>query len=97
MGYNSFSSVTAISATNIWAVGVSGFSQGSYVPNSPFPVILIEHWNGTKWSVSSSPNPGAGGNFLDGVSGARGNSQVWAVGSYNNGVQPVLTLTELYS
>src|SRR5579863_3449115 len=36
------------------------------------------------WTVASSPNPGTGSNFLNGVAAvAPGN--IWAVGSYGNG------------
>src|SRR5690348_5630714 len=38
-------SVSVISATDVWAVGYS--STGT----------LIEHWDGTSWSIVSSPNP----------------------------------------
>src|SRR5437667_10446120 len=40
---NELHGVTAISATNAWAVGIASSNT------------LIEHWNGTAWSVSSSP------------------------------------------
>jgi hypothetical protein len=40
---------------------------------------LVEHWNGTQWSVISAPNPGDATNELKGVSGVATND-VWAVG-----------------
>jgi hypothetical protein len=48
-------SVAAVSTTDLWAVGgrdalSSGYGAGSYT--------LIEHWNGTQWTVVASPNPG---------------------------------------
>jgi hypothetical protein len=41
--------ITVFSTTNIWVVGYYQTSTGS-------THTLIEHWNGTKWSVVSSPN-----------------------------------------
>jgi hypothetical protein len=63
--------MSAVSATDIWAVGNFG-SQ-----------TLVEHWSGAKWTRIASPNPGEGNNALNGV--AVGGSEVWAVGSYNDG------------
>jgi hypothetical protein len=42
---------------------------------------LVEHWNGTQWSVVSSPNPGTNYDSLEGVA-AISASDVWAVGAY---------------
>jgi hypothetical protein len=65
------SGIAAISANDIWAVG-------------SFPVIggeqtLTEHWDGTSWSITASPNPGKVANSLEGVS-ALGDGTVVAVG-----------------
>ena len=73
-GYNSvaLNSVTCPTATSCWAVGWAATSSGH--------VFLVEHWNGTSWSVVASPNPG--GNIspsLDGVS-CPSVSNCWAVG-----------------
>ena len=45
-----FTSVTAISATNAWAVGRANYLHGA-------SKMLIEHWNGSKWTLVSVPNP----------------------------------------
>ena len=66
--------VTAISATNAWAVG-EDIGATSAVGGS----TLIEHWNGTSWSIVPSPTPGADPG-LTGVA-ARGSGDVYAVGS----------------
>lgn len=66
-GTASISAVTALSASNAWAVGTNGGST------------LIEHWTGSGWSVVPSPTPGADPS-LTGVA-ARGPSDVYAVGS----------------
>src|SRR5207248_9540154 len=42
---------------------------------------LIEHWNGSAWTIVRSPHVGAGGNELLAVT-ARPSGQVWAAGFY---------------
>jgi hypothetical protein len=66
--------VTDISATNAWAVG-EDIGATSAVGGS----TLIEHWNGSSWSIVPSPTPGADPG-LTGIA-ARGPSDVYAVGS----------------
>jgi hypothetical protein len=70
--------VAALSANNVWAVGnYKAFNQYQWD-------TLIEHWDGTKWSIVSSPNvPGADKNFLYAVAGVSA-TDVWAVG-YSEG------------
>lgn len=70
-----FNAIDAISPGNVWAVGDSGDDVG--VGGTP-TATLIEHYNGTSWSVVSSP---AGGTapYLTGVA-ASSASDVWAVG-----------------
>ena len=72
-GSGTFKAVAALSANDIWAVG-SGFGT------------LIEHWNGTQWSIVTSPSPGSEYNDLNGVAAIAAND-VWAVGSYSNNPQ----------
>ena len=68
------SGLTAISSNDIWAVG---FSTSA---NDPSDIrSLIEHWNGSQWSIVDSPNPGIGGNQLNDVI-ARSPNDIWAVG-----------------
>jgi hypothetical protein len=64
--------IAAISASDIWAVGDIG---------APFGHIatLTEHWDGTSWSVITSPNPGTTANRLYGVT-ALSDGTVAAVG-----------------
>lgn len=66
--------VTATSATNAWAVGNQGL-------NPVGARALVEHWNGTRWSVQSSPSPSAGPVDLFGVAAVSARS-AWAVGTY---------------
>src|ERR1700677_4092604 len=81
--------VTDISTTNAWAVG-----EDIGATSAPGGSTLIEHWNGTNWSIVASPTPGADPG-LTGVA-ARGSSDVYAVGdnlpSINGGVVQGLIL-----
>lgn len=74
--------LTAVSATDIWAVGEWA---GPYTgPLEGYPwFALIEHWDGTSWSIVPSPSPGAS-RVLSGVVGVSA-QDVWAVGSYQYG------------
>jgi hypothetical protein len=71
--------VTAISATDVWAAGYSGAVR------SPATRTLIEHWNGRRWTIVPSPSvrarDGVVDNLLFGLSGS-GRGDVWAVGSW---------------
>ncbi len=87
--HNGFTSVAAISANDVWAVGSEG-NQGS-------AQTLIEHWNSSTWSVVKSPNPSSTVNYLTGVA-AISSSNVWAVGtSYNSHVSKYQTLIEQWN
>jgi hypothetical protein len=72
-----FSSVDAISPTNVWAVGGSG-DHVIGIGGSPGNT-LIEHYNGTTWSIVPSPSPGTNAG-LTGVTESAANN-LWAVGS----------------
>jgi hypothetical protein len=67
------SGVSAVSATDIWAVGFE------YDNNTGADVTLTEHFNGKGWSVVSSPNGSSANNELFGVTALPGGSVV-AVG-----------------
>jgi hypothetical protein len=58
---NYLSGVSCTSATNCVAVG-------DYYDNSGVLQTLTEAWNGSAWSITSSPNQGGGDNHLDAVS-----------------------------
>jgi hypothetical protein len=70
---NILSAVVALSAKNVWAFGL-------YEKATTSQRTLIEHWNGTRWSVVPSPNSGTGDNALYGAA-ARSSADIWAVGS----------------
>src|SRR5438477_12998191 len=57
---NGLSAVATVSANDVWAVGSSGSQMSG-------GQTLIEHWNGTSWSVVKSPSPGTDYNTLTGV------------------------------
>jgi len=75
-----FASVTPATSNDVWAVGLQ--NDGSNGNSKP----LIEHWNGTIWSVVSGARVPKG-SFLTGV-GAVASNDVWAVGN-----QPVSGIT----
>ena len=76
--------VDDLSPGNAWAVGTS-FSGG--VAATPAGLTLIEHWNGTSWSIVPSPNPATGipgdTDVLTAISGT-GPGDLWAAGWDNN-------------
>jgi len=71
--HNFLSGVSALASNDVWAVGF-------YLNGGTFQT-LVEHWNGTAWSVVPSPNPSSSDNGLNGVS-ALASNDVWAVGYY---------------
>ena len=85
--FKQLNAVAAVSAHNIWAVGYSISGSGEQP--------LIEHWDGTKWSILPSPNSGpTADDALDGVTAISPNN-VWAVGSnMNTGSTPGQSLIE---
>jgi hypothetical protein len=89
---NYLNAVAAVSANDVWAVGFSPDPSGTplYIHRS-----LIEHWNGTSWSVVPSPNPAGKPDVqLNGVAAISAND-VWAVGhSGDPSFVPLQTLTE---
>ena len=79
-----FHGVVDLAPYDAWAVGTS-FSGG--VGATPAGLTLIEHWNGTVWSIVPSPNPATGiagdSDVLEAISGT-GTDDVWAAGWDNN-------------
>jgi hypothetical protein len=73
-GGSSLFAITALSASDVWAVGHSQNGNGTIT-------TLTEQFNGSTWSVVASPNPGLSGvDTLFGVARA-GRTQLFAVGS----------------
>ncbi|MGA7733198.1 MAG: hypothetical protein WCD37_18210 [Chloroflexia bacterium] len=63
--------VSARASNDVWAVGHYTTSTGQFT--------LIQHWNGSAWSIVSSPNESGVENYLRGVS-ALEDDYAWAVG-----------------
>src|SRR5439155_3382703 len=77
--------VAAISTNDVWAVGYHGAQ--------PAEQALVMHWNGSQWSLVSSPSPSARMRLYQ-VAGASAND-VWAVGYYlNDNPSALQTLVE---
>jgi hypothetical protein len=92
---NELLAVSADSANDVWAVGTYEDLDSS---DNPIAQTLVEHYDGTSWSVVSSPDDSAGSppastdNTLSGIV-ALSAADVWAVGSYNAGT-PSAPLTQ---
>ena len=90
-GGNMLLGIAAAAPNEIWAVGSSD-QQGDSETNT-----LILRWNGSQWTVVPSANPsGLGGyNRLYAVDVA-GRDDAWATGTYWNGANSYVSLTERY-
>jgi hypothetical protein len=75
---NTLTSVTAVSATDIYAVGFFGDAATSGQDET-----LVEHFNGKKWSIVASPTKGLA-QQLNGAFALPGTADVWTVGAYSD-------------
>jgi hypothetical protein len=83
---NHLLAATAVSATNVWAVGYSEFGT------------LSEHWNGSRWSVVPTPDVAGGDPLFLFSAVALPNQVVWSVGEFFDDVQSrSRTLTERWN
>jgi len=76
---NILTSVDALAPNDVWAVG--------YVqPDGGSPTTISMRWNGSQWTMLSTPNPGNYARSLHGIT-ALSSNDIWAVGqySYNSG------------
>lgn len=86
---NVFNGVAATATNDAWAAGY-------YKDNSTFAELtLIEHWNGSRWSIVPSPNVGTN-SFLYGIA-ASSASNAWAVGAYEDSKGASHALTEQWN
>jgi hypothetical protein len=71
-----FSSITALSPTDVWAVGSFLADYNDIRPE-------IEHWDGSQWRIVPSPDPRPGGQGISELSGVAAISptDIWAVGT----------------
>lgn len=83
-GYNAFNAVVEIAPNDVWAVG---YQTPVYYTTAYSP--LIEHWNGSAWSIVPSPYEGAGQLTAITASSA---TDVWAVGMRTTNPQGTLIL-----
>src|SRR5215831_6046642 len=73
---NDLWAVTALSASNVWAVGNENVGRFTFRP-------LVQHWNGRAWTLVRVPSPpltGTGASLF-GVAAASPRD-IWAVGGY---------------
>jgi hypothetical protein len=77
---------SAISKNDVWVVGDQEGSDGVFE-------TLAEHWDGHRWAVTPTPNPGRAGNHLYAVD-AVGPNDAWAVGQSLYGSIPDQALIE---
>lgn len=78
---NDLWAVTALSATNVWAVGNENVGRFTFRP-------LVQHWNGRAWTLVRVPSPpltGTGASLF-GVAAASPRD-IWAVGGYDTGTR----------
>jgi hypothetical protein len=85
-------SVSCTSSTACTAVGnYYYYYSGKYVR-----ATLAEKWNGTEWSIQSTPSPGTTYSRLSGVS-CMSSTECIATGSYVNGSEVEATLAEKWN
>jgi hypothetical protein len=81
-GASELNGVVALAPNDVWAVG---FSTPVAPPKSAATLTLIEHWDGTSWTVVTSPNVGPKSGYqsnrLEGITAVSAND-IWAFGSY---------------
>jgi hypothetical protein len=75
-----FNGVAAVAPDDVWAVG----GRDELSRDHPHDHTLIEHWDGTRWSIVKSPNA-SGASRLDAIA-AVGPDDIWAVGQGGSGV-----------
>jgi hypothetical protein len=81
-GTNKLNAVLALAPNDVWAVG---FSTPVASPKQAATLTLIEHFDGTSWTVVPSPNVGPNSeNQSNRLLGLTANSanDIWAFGSY---------------
>ena len=84
--YDQLESVTCTNSSDCWAVGAAGPNQIQYnflpgiAPNVVGASALIEHWDGTSWSVVANSGLAGSGQYLTAVT-CTASSNCWTVGS----------------
>ena len=68
-----FYGIAAASSNDVWATGASYYTSG-------VSKALIEHWNGTKWSLVAGAKIQTLKSGLGGIAVVPGTSTFWSVG-----------------
>jgi len=93
--FDRLSSVAAVSAGDVWAVGQTGFGTSS-------GKVLVQHWNGSQWTIVPAPSATTSAlnnpccidsSLLLGVAVVSA-GDIWAVGYVRTGGNTSYTLTE---
>jgi len=90
--YPDLNAVAALAADDVWAVG----SAENVAPAGPSNT-LVEHWDGTEWTIVPSPDvPAENGDPYDHLNAVAAVSptDVWVVGDYGTKVQQYAALPE---
>jgi len=90
-GDNFLDSVAMTAANDVWAVGYGDTTQFSVTNPNPPSKTLVEHWDGTSWTLVTSQNVTGDDSFF-GVSATPGQGNAWAVGASKTATvfQPLL-------
>jgi hypothetical protein len=83
---NTLLGVSELPTGHAWAVGY--YLKGNYVQQT-----LVQHWDGSTWTVIPSPSPGSQRDILYGVA-ALSDTDVWAVGGQQDANGTWKSLTE---
>ena len=79
--------LTAVSPTDLWAVGQQTDASGTLVP-------LAEHWDGSSWSTVPVPAPAGSKDTALNAVYADSATDAWAVGSWTDATGMTLPLAE---
>jgi hypothetical protein len=83
--------ITCVSSTECEAVG-------HYINSSGVKVTLAERWNGTEWTIQTTPNPsGAKESMLRGAVSCTSSYECTAAGQYTNSSGVPVTLVEFWN
>lgn len=84
--------ITVVTAHDIWAAG--SYKTAHYPLDN---ISFMLHWNGARWNVVKTPNPGSYLYFLVGLAQVPGSGALWAVGDWQyHNTATIKTLTECY-
>ena len=90
-GHNNYLyGISAATDTDAWAAGYEDS------PEMPKPNTVIEHWDGSAWSIVPSPSPAPNGNYLRGIA-AVSSTEAWAAGFTIDADLATNTLVERWS